>query len=337
MVIPVSLKENSYDIIIENNILEKVEKYFSHHDKYVIVTDDGVPKEYIEKVKNSIKEEVFVFSFEQGEKSKNFDTLINLLTFIQKCNLSRKDAIISICGGVGGDLGAFASSIYMRGIDFYNIPTTFLSMVDSSSGGKTGIDFNGIKNAIGTFKQPKKVLIDPTVLKTLSQRQISCGLCESFKMASCLDKELFNLMISGVKEEDYEYIIQRSCFLKKDIVEKDEKELSLRKVLNFGHTLGHGIEESSNGKLLHGECVGLGMIAMSNGDVKEKIEIGLKNLGLPTKGIFDIEEAIHIIAHDKKKTKDGISCVVVNEIGSFEFYEMDLNLLKSKLELVWEE
>ena len=337
MVIPVSLKDNSYDIVIEDNIIEKAGEYFSHHDEYVIITDDGVPKEYIEKVKNSIKEKVYVFTFTQGEDNKNISTLMDMLSFIQECNLGRKDAIISVCGGVGGDMGAFASSIYMRGIDFYNIPTTFLSMVDSSSGGKTGIDFNGVKNALGTFKQPKKVLIDPLVLKTLSQRQISCGLAESFKMAACFDKDLFEKMMVGVGKEDYRYVIEKSCYLKKDIVEKDEKELSLRKVLNFGHTLGHGIEESCSGKLLHGECVALGMVAMTTGSVREKIKTGLNNLLLPTKGNFDIEKAIRIIAHDKKKTNDGISCVILKDIGNFEFCTMNLDELKEKLEYVWEE
>jgi 3-dehydroquinate synthase len=253
-----------------------------------------------------------------------------------KNNFTRKDCVCAVGGGVVGDTAAFAASIYMRGIDFYNFPTTLLSMVDSSSGGKTGIDLDDVKNAVGTFYQPKSVVIDPTVLKTLDKRQINCGLSEALKMAATFDEQLFDFISnSNFSDEDMTYIIQRSVELKKSIVEQDEKEKNVRKSLNFGHTIGHGIEESANESLLHGECVAIGMVAMSDKKAKQKITKALNRIGLPSSASFDERSVIETIMHDKKSTGDGkVSVVLVEEIGQYKFVDMTKEELLNRLSAV---
>jgi 3-dehydroquinate synthase len=207
-------------------------------------------------------------------------------------------------------------------------------MVDSSVGGKTGIDYNGIKNLVGSFYQPKGVFVDPYLLKTLPDRQIKSGICESYKMAACFDSSLFKRMSKGISESDYFDIITKSIELKKDVVEKDEKESNLRRVLNFGHTLGHGIEEACNHTLYHGECVGLGMIAITKGDVQKQILAGIEKIGLPTKAYFDKDKAIDNILHDKKGTDNGIVYIALDEIGKFSFEVLDFNKVSEMLDYV---
>jgi 3-dehydroquinate synthase len=177
----------------------------------------------------------------QGEKNKNFETYKFLLEVLSENEFTRNDCIVAVGGGVVGDISGFTASTYMRGIDFYNIPTTLLSQVDSSIGGKTAIDFYGYKNTVGAFYQPKAVVIDPDVLKTLPKRQLNNGLCESIKMAATSDKELFNLIKNGGAYDNIETVIEKSLKIKKAVVENDEKEVGLRRVLNFGHTVGHAV------------------------------------------------------------------------------------------------
>ena len=236
-----------------------------------------------------------------------------------------------------GDLAGFAASTYMRGIDFYNIPTTLLSQVDSSIGGKVAIDFEGVKNIVGAFYQPKRVLIDPDVLKTLPPRQIANGMAEALKMSLTSDAELFELLEQGVEDgATLEKVIYRSLCIKKAVVEADEKENGLRRILNFGHTLGHGIEsESGLGGLYHGECVGLGMIPMCSKEVRSRLIPALERLHLPTVVEGDWEKILSLAAHDKKRSGDQISVVFVDEIGSFRMEKMPLedwkNLIKEAL------
>jgi 3-dehydroquinate synthase len=211
----------------------------------------------------------------------------------------------------------------MRGVDFYNIPTTLLSQVDSSIGGKTAIDFDGVKNIVGAFYQPKGVIIDPDLLKTLSKRQVSNGLAESVKMALTCDKELFELIENNEFSDDIlEQIITRSIKIKKSIVEADEREGGLRKILNFGHTFGHGIESVSNGELYHGECVAIGMTVVCSAEVKERLISLLERIGLPSKFEGDTDGALNLIVHDKKNDKSKLSCIFVDKIGSYRIEKM---------------
>ena len=180
-------------------------------------------------------------------------------------NFNRRDAIIALGGGVVGDLSAFIASTYMRGIDFYNIPTSLLAMVDSSIGGKCAIDFLGIKNIVGSFYQPNKVIIDIDTLKTLPKREFSAGLAEAFKMALCFDKELAALILRDPNiENNIDKVVVSSINIKKRVVEEDTYESGLRKVLNYGHTVGHAIEAIESPKLLHGEAVAQGMLFASS-------------------------------------------------------------------------
>ena len=196
MIIPVSLGENSYDIILERGSIKKIAKYIPTTEKrqFLVVTDSGVPEEYSRKVAASLNATA-IFSFPQGEKSKSFDTYKSICKTLLDFSFTRKDAVVAVGGGVVGDMAGFAAATYMRGIDFYNIPTTLLSQVDSSIGGKTGIDFGDYKNIIGAFHQPKKVIIDPDVLTTLPERHIKNGLAESIKMGITFDEELFDIFL----------------------------------------------------------------------------------------------------------------------------------------------
>lgn len=321
----IELNENSYNITIGNNLLKDVDKYFNLDRKVLIVTDDNIPTKFIDIVKDKAKHSI-VLTLPHGEKNKSIENYQNIIKALINGEFTRKDCVVAIGGGMIGDMAAFAASTYMRGIDFYNIPTTLLSHVDSSIGGKTAIDFMGVKNIVGTFSQPKGVLIDIDTLQTLPKRELYSGLVESIKMAATFDKEFFNYIIQCDNiENDLEQIVYSSLLLKKDVVEKDEKENGLRKVLNFGHTIGHAIEETMNLSLLHGECVGLGMLYFSSENVRNEISNILKKYNLPTSVAFDKNRVIELIKHDKKSNSDSISIIFVDAIGSYELKNLTIN------------
>lgn len=336
MILNLDLGKNSYDIEIDKGLLSSIYEDIEKRNHILIVTDSGVPKQYVDSLVANIEDKTVIYTIEQGEQSKNIDNLKNILQFMLTNDFKRNDCIVAIGGGVVGDLSAFSASIYMRGIDFYNVPTTLLSMVDSSIGGKTGIDFGGVKNSVGTFYQPKKVYIDLDVLSTLDKRLINCGLAESIKMALCLNKEYYDYLKDNITNLDYEKVVVESCKMKKDVVEKDEKEKDLRKVLNFGHTIGHGIEEASNGKLLHGECVALGMLCMCNDSIKKELIDIYDKIGLPTKVRLNKEKVLSLIKHDKKSFGDDVDCVVVDQVGTFEFKKMTIDEIKEKITCIEE-
>ena len=318
MNIKVNLGDRSYDVVTGSGLLEKVGEIIDLKRKILVVTDSGVPCEYSKKV-SSCCEDAYIVTILQGEQSKNFDNYRMLLETMLKNNFTRADAVVAVGGGVVGDISGFAASTYMRGIDFYNIPTTVLSQVDSCVGGKTAIDIDHYKNMIGTFYQPKKVIIDFDTLKTLDRRQISNGLVESLKMAATFDEKLFEVFEKEDAFDNIEKIITRSIELKRDVVEKDEKEAGLRKVLNFGHTIGHAIESCfENGEYYHGECVGVGMLAVSDSEVKQRLAKVMKKLSLPLYIAFDKEKVFNNTLHDKKYSGEKITLVKVKKIGTFE-------------------
>ncbi len=324
MIIPINLGKDSYDIVLERGAIKKAGELFDISGKVLVVTDSGVPREYAEAVAKQF-DKSFIFTFEQGEQSKNFETYISICQKLLDCSFTRKDAVIAVGGGVVGDMSGFAAATYMRGIDFYNIPTTLLSQVDSSIGGKTAIDFCGVKNIIGAFYQPKKVIIDPDVLSSLNDRLVKNGLAESLKMGITFNRELFELFKKESFMENLDLIIELSLKIKKDVVEKDEKESGLRKSLNFGHTIGHGIEGACHlEELYHGECVALGIPPMCDEKIKAEVLSAIANIGLPTEYPFDRKKVEEIISHDKKSSADKISVVKCNEIGSFYFDEMSV-------------
>lgn len=329
MIIPINLGEKSYDIILERGAIKKAGEYLGIPEgrKVLVVTDSGVPEEYSKTVASFFKNSS-IYTFPEGEKSKNFDTYRLICEELLTHSFTRKDAVIAVGGGVTGDMAGFAAATYMRGIDFYNIPTTLLSQVDSSIGGKTAIDLGKIKNIIGAFHQPKKVIIDPDVLSTLPDRQLKNGLAEALKAGIIMDKDLFEIFEEGTAEEKIEEVIERSLLVKKKVVEEDEKEAGLRKVLNFGHTIGHAIEASVEfGELYHGECVALGMIPMCDEKIRDRVVSALEKTGLPTFYTFDREKVSAALTHDKKSEGKGVTAVFSKEIGTFEFVKTDASEL----------
>ncbi|MBQ7295081.1 MAG: 3-dehydroquinate synthase [Clostridia bacterium] len=324
MIIPLDLGKDSYDIILERGALKKAGELLGipKDRKVLVVTDTGVPREYADTVAWCF-ENSHIFIFPQGEKSKNFDTYRKICETLMDASFTRKDAVIAVGGGVTGDMAGFAAATYMRGIAFYNIPTTLLSQVDSSIGGKTAIDLGKIKNIIGAFYQPKKVIIDPDVLGTLPIRQIKNGLAESIKMGATFDKALFEIFLKEDYMEHIEEIIERSLKVKRYVVQQDEKEMGLRKVLNFGHTIGHGIEATVEyEELYHGECVALGMIPMCGEKVRDSMLKALKTVGLPTSYEYDKAKVYEALCHDKKSQGKSITAVMCDEIGTFRFEDM---------------
>ena len=322
----VNIINNEYKVTIGRGLLCSCDKYFNLKRRVFILTDSGTPKEYAEKVA-SCSQNAKIYTVPMGEGSKSLEVLNLVLEEMLAFGLTRTDCAVAVGGGVVGDLLGFASSIYMRGIDFYNVPTTTLSQIDSSIGGKTAINFGGAKNIVGAFHQPRGVLIDLDTLKTLSERHFSAGLCEALKTALTSDKELFEYIEeNGINDDTLEYIITASLKIKKNVVELDEKESGLRKILNLGHTLGHGIEGASGmGELYHGECVALGMLPVVSDEVKERLIVALKSLNLPTEYNGKIDDALSLICHDKKCDGDKISIVLVDKIGSYEIKKMTLN------------
>ena len=318
MTLTMELSKNSYDIIVERGALARVGALLSLDRRVLVVTDDGVPAAYANAVAAACKSPVLV-TVPQGEDSKSIATLSHLLSTMLANGFTRTDAVVAVGGGVVGDLSGFAAATFMRGIDFYNIPTTLLSQVDSSIGGKTAVNLDGIKNCVGAFYQPKRVIVDPDTLSTLPPRQIANGLAEAIKMAATCDGELFARMEENDPSTILDDIIVSSLAIKKGVVEKDATEKSLRRVLNFGHTLGHGIESCfAMRDLYHGECVALGMLPMCAPHVRERLVKVLDRAGLPTSTDADIDTVLDAVSHDKKVDGDTIHYVYVPEIGQFE-------------------
>ncbi len=327
----VKTSASNYEIVLKNELLKNIEQYLNLERKILIITDDGIPSTYLDLVKVKCKNS-YIYCIHQGEKSKNFDNYQKILLFLIEHQFTRFDAIIALGGGVVGDLSGFVASTYLRGIDYYQIPTTLLSQVDSSIGGKTAIDIKDYKNLVGAFYPPKKVLIDPLTLLTLDKRQLHAGLVEALKMSLTHDKTLFDLIKnSNDLMENIKEIIYRAIMIKKQVVEQDEKEASLRQVLNFGHTLGHAIESYHHFEMLHGECVGMGMLYFTSEEVRTKLIPVLKKYSLPITNSIQINDLITYLEHDKKVNGNKIKIVYVPEIGKFEIKELTFKELYNYL------
>lgn len=319
------LGEDSYDILIERDLLLRAGKLLKLDRRVLIVTDDGVPARYAVTVAAQCKEPVIV-TLKQGESAKCQKNLELLWQTMLEHQFTRSDCVLALGGGVMGDLAGLCAATYMRGVDFYNIPTTLLSQVDSSIGGKVAIDFGGVKNIVGAFHQPKRVLIDPNVLKTLPARQIANGMAEVVKMAMTSDATLFEMIERGIDAEKLDEVIECALRIKKAVVEEDEKENGLRRILNFGHTLGHGIE-SESGELYHGECVALGMIPMCAEGARARLIPVLEALGLPTAIEGNLDTILELSAHDKKRSGADISVVLVEEIGTCKVVKQSMEAI----------
>jgi 3-dehydroquinate synthase len=332
MKLTVTYNNLEYDVIIERNSLDKASTYLNLNRKVLVVTDSLVPTIYAKKVLEQAKTG-YLYVIESGEKSKNLENYTKIIDYLIQKEFSRSDCIVAVGGGVVGDLAGFVSSTYMRGIDFYNIPTTLLAQVDSSIGGKTAIDYNGIKNVVGAFYPPMKVLIDPETLQSLDNRQLHSGLVEAIKMSLTSNKDLFELIEKSTDlNEDLEQIIIEALKIKKAVVEIDPKEQNLRRILNFGHTIGHAIESSGKfNDLLHGEAVGIGMLYFSSTNVKNRLLKVLEKYNLPTTINLTQTELMKYINLDKKRSGNKITIVKVDEIGSYILEKINLEEIKNYL------
>lgn len=337
MKLRMSLGKKSYTIHVVRGGLQKAGDYLELARRVLIVTDDGVPQQYAEAVAKAAREP-YIVTLKAGEASKSFENYQHLLSVMLEKGFDRSDAVVAVGGGVMGDLAGFAASSYMRGIDFYNVPTTVLSAVDASVGGKTAIDFMGVKNIVGAFYQPKAVLIDINTFATLTERQKSSGLAESLKMSILADPALFHLIEKGDIEKSMNEIVYRSVRVKKKIVQMDECEEGLRKVLNFGHTFGHGIEAVTGfSEYYHGECVALGMLPMCTKEFRNRLMPIYEKLHLPTHFEGDVDRAIEMAAYDKKRNGKGICIISAEDVGIWEIRTVSLDEWRVRIKTALEE
>lgn len=322
--------EGGYPITIGRGAIRRVGELCDLRRRVLIVSDSGVPASYREAVAAQCKHAVLAV-VPQGETSKAPAVLEKLHAVMLEQGFTRRDCVVAVGGGVVGDLAGFAAATYMRGVDFINLPTTLLAQVDSSVGGKTAINLRGVKNPVGVFKQPTHVIVDPDVLATLDPRDFRAGLAEAIKMAATHDPDLFALIEENDPHEMIAAIIRRSIEIKMQVVEADEKEGDLRRVLNFGHTVGHAVEALSEGSLRHGECVAIGTLYFAGGAAKERLTALYHKVGLPTKTVYDPDQLIAAIRHDKKAAGNAVTCVQVDEIGQFTLQELTWEELSARI------
>ena len=334
---------HSYPVIIGKNISLNISKILKKNNIYfqkcLIIYDKKVPIKVLKNLKQKIKnKKIFIYKIKSSEKIKNINTVNKILDFALKKEFHRTDLIISVGGGIISDISGFVSSIYKRGINFVNMPTTLLSQVDASIGGKTGVNSVYGKNLIGSFYQPKLVLSDIEFLKSLPKREVTCGYAEILKHALIRNKKKFLFLDKNLKkifnldEKIISKTIYESCKIKKDIIEKDPLEKNLRKILNYGHTFGHAFEAVLNysKKLNHGEAVLLGMFCANNFAYKKKIikkndfniikeHFSKFNLSNKIKKILkknDLTNVINYMKTDKKNYNNQINLILLNRIGS---------------------
>ena len=332
-----------YDIVIESSFSKLVEELSSFgikERKLCIVTEDHVASYYLEEVKNILEGQcakLEVYIFQEGEASKNLSTVDNLYQFLITHEFDRKDMLLALGGGVTGDLTGFAAATYLRGIDFVQIPTSLLAQVDSSIGGKTGVDYHAYKNMVGAFYMPKLVYINVSTVKTLSERQYHSGLGEVIKHGLIRDKAYFEWIRDSkeaiAKREDaaLAYMIEGSCQIKRAVVEEDPKEHGVRATLNFGHTLGHSIEKLMNFSLTHGECVAIGSllaadISCKRGYISEAENRDIKEVYkyfdfpvLPEE--LNAQDIVKETRHDKKMEHGKIKFILLAKVGEAKIYQ----------------
>jgi 3-dehydroquinate synthase len=322
----------AYGISIGNGLLSEAGRIFDLRRKVLVVTDEGVPEAYAQAILSQCAEGSLLV-IPQGEESKTLACCESILSVLLEGGFTRKDAIVAVGGGVVGDISGFAAACYQRGIDYYNVPTTLLSQVDSSVGGKTAVNFHGVKNIVGAFHHPAGVLIDPQTLSTLSPRLFSEGLAEVIKMAATSDAALFSLLEESTDLNPLlPEIIAAALRIKIAVVEQDPEEKDLRAVLNFGHTVGHAIEAASAGSYFHGEAVAAGMLYTAEGDAARRIEALLHKFSLPVSDPFTTEELMRYAVRDKKRSGGRVKLVRVDTIGKFRFEWADEAALEALIQ-----
>ena len=340
----VDLGENSYPIYIENNILSQAASYLTDifsGKRIIIISDDNVYPLYGEQLTEnlSVSYECHHLVLPHGEATKNFQSLPKIYSAMLKAKISRSDLVIALGGGVIGDLAGFAAASFLRGVKFVQIPTSLLAQVDSSVGGKVGVDLPEGKNLVGAFKQPSMVLIDPTVLNTLPDRYINDGMGEVIKYGCIKDADLFETLAAHSSFEDLKSvlpsIIERCVDIKRIVVEHDQFDTGERMLLNFGHTLAHTIEQYWHyDKESHGEAVAIGMYQLSliaeekgltASGTADKILAVLKAYGLPYESQLPLGDLTEAISLDKKNLDNHLNLVLLKEIGNSYVYPASID------------
>lgn len=330
---------DGYDILIEKGLLNKageLTKSVLSCKKITLISDTNVYPLYGDKVKTSLEAEgyeVFTYIFEAGESSKKTSVVIDMVEFMADKGLTREDGVVALGGGVCGDMAGFAAAIYLRGIKFVQIPTTLLSQVDSSVGGKTAVDLPQGKNLCGAFHQPSLVIIDPDVLDTLSDHFFSDGMGEVIKYGCIKSEGLFERLENENPTDFIDDLIYECLDIKRIVVENDEKEHGERALLNFGHTCGHAIEKLWNFETVsHGEAVGIGMVIIADAGekagitkagTKDRIVAVLNKNNMKTADTHSIAEIVSAMSADKKRTGKGIKFIMLNEIGNSFIYPVE--------------
>ncbi|MGL5616990.1 MAG: 3-dehydroquinate synthase [Sarcina sp.] len=340
----VGLKDRSYDILIDKDLRyrfnEEIKKIYKGK-KIVVVTDDNLNALYGEEISKNLSRDfdVNIIVIKAGEKSKGFDNLLNIYNKLLDFKITRSDLIVAFGGGVVGDITGFVASTFLRGVNFVQIPTSLLAQVDSSVGGKVAVDLERGKNLVGSFYHPKLVLIDSEILKTLPEKYFNDGLGEVIKYGVIRDKDLFKkLQDFNSKEqlkENIGEIIYICCDIKRKVVENDEKDLGERMILNFGHTLGHGIEKVYNYEVYsHGEAVAVGMyqitlisekLGLTKEGTAEVIKKLLVKYDLPYEvKISNKNELLEAITVDKKNLNNSLNLILVKDIGEAFIYKTNV-------------
>lgn len=327
----------AYSIIFDRDftgLSKAISELKLQNKRFMIISDSNVGKLYLNECLNILRpiaSSVKSITFEAGEGSKNLDTVKLVYGRLIDNKFDRNDIIIALGGGVTGDLAGFIAATYLRGIEFIQLPTTLLAMADSSIGGKTGVDFMAYKNMVGAFHQPKLVYMNLSTLNTLPKREFSAGMSEIIKHGLIKDSDYYSWLcknINNIKSLDYETLKQmiiNSCIIKKNVVEADPKEQSVRALLNYGHTIGHAIEKLMEFNLLHGECISIGMVAAAyisnkrgyiSDELLEEITISIKEYDLPisVSGLSD-EQIYAVTKLDKKMQSDTIKFILIKKIG----------------------
>lgn len=319
-----------YDVVIGSGLLCDAGTYIgevSKANRILLISDDNVYPIYGDEVKRTITEAGFSvteYVIPHGEEHKNWMTLGKILEKAAECGLTREDLVVTLGGGVIGDIGGFAAAVYMRGIDFIQIPTTLLSAVDASVGGKTAIDLEHGKNLAGAFWQPALVLCDCDTLRTLPKEQFENGMAEVIKYGFISDESILETVEQDLNETDLSELVYKCLVIKRDMVEADERESGVRKLLNFGHTVGHAVEKQSGYSLGHGCCVSIGMVyetamaerlGICDVGLSDRLATCLGKYNLPTSTEFDFATLVELMKMDKKNRGSKISVVLPIDYG----------------------
>ena len=352
MKVLVDLLEDAYEIDIERGNLAKLGSWLSglwQPQKVLIITDNHVARLYGQATKEVLSQagfDVYLFDFLEGEERKNLTTVNKAYEYLVKHGFTRSDGILALGGGVVGDLAAFVASTYMRGIHFVQVPTSLTAQVDSSIGGKTGVNTSFAKNMVGTFAQPDGVLIDPDLLATLGKRELCEGMGEVIKYGLIADLDLWQELEEMASWEDIlehaESIISHSCQVKASLVSQDVGDQGVRLYLNFGHTIGHAVEAHAGyGQIMHGEAVAIGMVQISRvaeekglmpRGIALEIEKMCRKFDLPTSyENWDQDQLFEILSRDKKARGKKLKAVLLEDRGQAKIYELPLEEMKEFL------